>query len=207
MIMNLVDLINEYNMDIHGIIDMSYGLDGHRDQYSKLNTNILLFVPIWGHYIIAQSYFKDKKNIIIEHALLGPESKEDTNIFISSGDEGRLSSTQNPQKILEYYPDIHFWDTEQVTQLNLLDYLENNTTDYNFLILQTNGTEFNILDSYKESLNKFKYVYINTYTTECFEQNTLLFDMDNFMTKYGYKRVYTEWQNSDWGESLYINQM
>jgi hypothetical protein len=121
-------------------------------------------------------------------------------MFLSSNQQ-ESSSILKPKIHLDQYPNITFNETEAVILSKLDDY---NYKDYNFINMDVQGYELEVLKGSTETLKFVDYVYCEVNRDEVYENNALVEQLDEFLNPYNFNRVETEWVGDTWGDALYI---
>jgi len=106
---------------------------------------------------------------------------------------------------LEHHPDVSFDGTEEVEVSILDDY---DLGDANFINMDVQGYELEVLRGGKETLNNVDYVYCEVNRGEMYENNAMIDDIDEYLGEYGFERVETYWPETwyKWGDALYIKK-
>ena len=78
--------------------------------------------------------------------------------------------------------------------------------NYNFLNMDTQGYELEVLRGAEKTLRKIDCVYTEVNNTEVYENNALIEDIDDFLKEYDMVRVETDWMGGTWGDAFYIRR-
>ena len=80
-----------------------------------------------------------------------------------------------------------------------------NINDYNFLNVDVQGSDLNVILSFGELLNKIDFVYSEINTVEVYEGCHTIDQFDDIMSIKGFERVMTHiYHGGGWGDALYI---
>lgn len=204
MILSFNQIFLKYNMNITGVIHVgSHHGEEVPDYISNGISKIVLFEPLEENFDILKNNVKNfNANIIGHQVALGSENKI-VDMYLSSN---RLESSSilKPKKHLELYSDITFDRMEKVEVKKLDDY---NYIDYNLLNIDVQGYELEVLKGSKNTLKNIDYVYCEVNNDEIYENNAYISDIDNFLSKYSFKRTETNWwETHGWGDALYIKE-
>ena len=201
MLINFSDLYKKYNMSITGIIHIGAHYGEELEEYSLNNIpSIVLFEPLSANFrVLEQRATQFNMNIIGHQVALGNVSGK-VEMFLSSNQQ-ESSSILKPKIHLDQYPHITFNETETVTLSKLDDY---NYKDYNFINMDVQGYELEVLKGSTETLKFVDYVYCEVNRDEVYENNALVEQLDEFLKPYNLNRVETEWVGDTWGDALYI---
>ncbi len=123
-------------------------------------------------------------------------------MFVSSNN-ALSSSILKPKVHLTQYTDIKFDEVEKVEMKTLDGY---GYTDYNFINMDVQGYELEVLKGGKETLNHVDYVYCEVNRDEVYEGNAYIEEIDEFLSSYNMERVETNWEGGTWGDALYIRK-
>jgi FkbM family methyltransferase len=201
MLIQFRDIFKKYGMNIKGIIHVG----GHYGEeiVDYLNCgiqDIVIFEPISENFDRLKSNVENlNANISGFQVALGSEERE-TEMFVSSN--GALSSSiLKPKKHLTQYTDITFNQKEIVDVKTLDSY---GYDGYNFINMDVQGYELEVLKGAKKTLEYVDYVYCEVNRDEVYENNAYIEEIDEFLSDYDMVRVETDWQGDTWGDALYI---
>jgi FkbM family methyltransferase len=188
-------------MSITGIIHIGAHYGEELEEYSLNNIpSIVLFEPLTANFrVLEQRATQFNMNIIGHQVALGNGSGK-VEMFLSSNQQ-ESSSILKPKIHLDQYPNITFNETEAVILSKLDDY---NYKDYNFINMDVQGYELEVLKGSTETLKFVDYVYCEVNRDEVYENNALVEQLDEFLKPYNFNRVETEWVGDTWGDALYI---
>jgi FkbM family methyltransferase len=206
MILNIQNLFKKYNTNVTGVIHVGahYG-EEVKDYIDVGATNIMLFEPL------KQNFDQLKKNIlnipsnihIRKYCTALGNSNKTIQMYLASNSL-ESSSILEPKYHLIQHPDISFNGVEEV-ELNQLD--DFNCTGYNFLNVDVQGYELEVLKGAKNTLKHIDYIYCEVNRGEVYEDNALVYEVDKFLSLYNMQRVETNWwNNADWGDAFYIKK-
>ena len=203
MIINLEQLKEKYNLDIKGVIHIGghYGQEHNTYKTNGIN-NLIYFEPLSG------SFNRLKENIgeegICINKALGSQTGK-ISMYVESANDGQSSSILKPKIHAELYKHIIF-HSEEIVDIDLLDNIEEiKQKEYNFINVDVQGYELEVFKGAIQSLNKIDYIMTEINKAELYENCALIEDLDNFLSKYGFTRVETEWfYDHNWGDAFYI---
>jgi len=190
-------------MNIKGIIHIGAHYGEEIQEYVDNGIQeITVFEPLLKNFEILSERLKDvNANLQGYQVALG--SKEGTAVMYLSSNEAQSSSILKPKEHLEHHPDVTFNGTEEV-EVKLLDNFDLGGS--NFINMDVQGYELEVLKGSTETLKKIDYVYCEVNRGEMYEGNAMIDDIDEYLNDYGFERVETHWPETwyKWGDALYI---
>lgn len=196
-------LKEKYNLNITGIIHVGAHYGQEVPDYVDCGIkNIVLFEPLKDTFDILSNNVKNiNANIILNNVALG-SSQQTTTMFVSDN-EGQSSSILVPSVHLTHHPNVNFPGMEEVT----VDILNNYNYNFcNYLHIDVQGYELEVLKGATETLEHIDYVYCEVNRAEVYEGNAYVEEIDEFLKHYGMERVETYWMGDIWGDALYIKK-
>jgi FkbM family methyltransferase len=188
-------------MNIKGIIHVGAHYGEELSEYVKNGIqDIVVFEPLSECFdVLAQKVMNLNANIDGHQVALG--SVPGTATMYLSDNEKQSSSILKPKVHLTHHPNVKFDGTEEV-EVDLLDNFD--TKEYNFLNMDVQGYELEVLKGAIETLKHVDYVYCEVNRDEVYEGNAYVEEIDEFLSAYGMERVETSWEGQIWGDALYI---
>tara|TARA_R100000005_G_C4974553_1_gene186386 strand:- start:407 stop:1030 length:624 start_codon:yes stop_codon:yes gene_type:complete len=206
MILSFTRMVNKYNMDIKGIIHIGAHHGQEIEEYIDNGVqDILMFEPVSHNFEILQEKLKDANaNIQAYQVALGNEKKEGVTMYLS--DNNLISSSVLKPKVhLQLHPGVGFPGTEEV-EMQRLDSFSEDTKNFNFINMDVQGYELEVLKGGAETLKHVDYVYCEINRDELYEGNAFVEDLDEFLKDYNMERVETDWSGTLWGDALYVRK-
>jgi FkbM family methyltransferase len=205
MLLSFNSLIRKYSINVTGVIHVGGHIGQEMKTYRKNNVDNLIViepqqVPFQKLKSVVDSL--DFPNIQLVNKALG--NRCDT-VEMTCNDDGLCSSILNPKHVLEQYPDIIF-DRKETVEMVTMDSVIGENHNYNFLNMDTQGYELEVLRGAKKTLQKINYVYTEVNNTEVYENNALIEEIDEFLKDYNMIIVETDWMGVTWGDAFYIRQ-
>lgn len=192
-------------MDIKGIVHIGAHYGEEIQEYVDNGIKkIIVFEPLAKNFDVLYERLKDI-NADIEGHQIALGSKKGTAVMHLSSNEYQSSSILKPKQHLELHPNVIFDGTEEV-QVDILDNYD--IGNCNFINIDVQGYELEVFKGAKETLNKIDYVYCEVNRDQVYEDNALIEEIDEFLSKYEFERVETKWPESyfTWGDALYIKK-
>ena len=78
--------------------------------------------------------------------------------------------------------------------------------EYNFINMDVQGYELEVLKGATKTLEKVDYVYCEVNRDEVYENNAYVEELDEFLAQYNMERVMTSWEGQIWGDALYVRK-
>lgn len=214
MLINFSKLKKKYDMNITGIIHVGAHYGEEFSEYLNNHVQVIhAFEPLSSNLKILKKIAKKiKTKVKIYPFALGNVKKNKKKIFLSSNNELQSSSFLKPKLHLIQHPDISF-EKKEIVKINKLDNL--NIRDSNYMSIDVQGFELEVLKGSKKTLNIIDYIYCEVNTDETYSNNPLMKDIDKYLKKYNFKRVETFFPTYkkyffsfkkyySWGDALYI---
>lgn len=203
MIISLDYLYKKYNMNITGVVHVG----GHYGEeiptyYSLGIKNIILFEPVKDSFNILKRY--ESGNTKVLNYALGDKERDSVTMFLSSNNK-ESSSLLLPEKHLTQYPHITFNEIEQVS-LKRLDSFKKEIKNCNFLNMDVQGYELNVIKGAGDLIKNFDYIYCEVNRDETYKGNALVEEIDEYLINYSFIRVETDWSGNIWGDAFYIKR-
>lgn len=204
MLLSFTDIFKKYKMNITGIIHVG----GHYGEEIKEYINngvkdIIVFEPLTENFDILQKNCLALDANIIGHQVALGSSCGIMNMYVSNNQK-QSSSLLKPKVHLEEHPEVLF-DENEIVEVDILDNYQ--TENFNFLNMDVQGYELEVLKGAKKTLEKINYVYCEVNQKEVYEKNALIHEIDEFLLRYNMKRVETSWYTQSWGDALYIKNI
>lgn len=205
MLLSYSSLIKQYNINVKGVIHVGGHIGQEMETYKKNNVeNLIVFepqkIPFQKLSQVANSL--NFNNLKLVNKALGSTCKS---VEMTCNDDGLCSSILNPKHVLQQYPDILF-NRKEVVDMVTMDSVIDNDHNYNFLNMDTQGYELEVLKGSKKTLENVDCVYTEVNNTEVYENNALIEEIDEFLEDYNMVRVETDWMGGTWGDAFYIRQ-
>ena len=201
MLISFNQIKRKYNMNITGIVHVG-GHHGEEieDYINEGIQNIIIFEPLLDNFQILQKKCEKLNADIVGHQIALGSEKKIVEMYVSSND-ALSSSILKPKIHLTQYTDILF-DEKETVEVNLLDNYETDTC--NFLNMDVQGYELEVLKGGIKTLENIDYVYCEVNRDEVYENNAYIEDIDKFLSDLNFERVVVEWTGETWGDALYI---
>ena len=206
MLLDLQQLNKKYNLYIKGVAHVGAHFGQEFNVYKQLGiNNVIFFEPC------ASTFQKLKQNIadaaILVNTALGNMIGE-IEMYTETFNSGQSSSLLKPLKHLAEFPLIEFNGREKVS-ITKLDTFLYHGDDYNFLNIDVQGYELEVLKGGAEYLNAIDYIVTEVNRDEVYKNCARIEEIDDFLKNYNFERVETVWfggENGQWGDAFYIKR-
>lgn len=88
-----------------------------------------------------------------------------------------------------------------------LDDLDIGVEKYNFINVDVQGYELEVLKGASETLRNIDYIMSEVNRDEVYENCAQVEELDNFLANYNFVRVETVWVGDIWGDAFYIKNI
>ena len=108
-----------------------------------------------------------------------------------------------------YRPDIRFVRHEEIELVRMDEFIklkEIDITKYNFLNIDVQGVELNVLKSFGELLKQFDYIYTEVNEEQLYRGGCLVGQIDSYLEMFEFVRVETCMTKHKWGDAFYIKK-
>ena len=207
MLIPLTYLFRKYNLKINGVVHVGAHYGEELSDYAKFSiSNVYFFEPLIENFQKLQEEISkfNKKIKIYSHCCALGNIEGEHKIYLSSN-QLESSSLLEPDEHLIDHPEVKFFGERNI-KLKKLDKF--NIENCNFLNMDVQGYELEVLKGGKNTLKKIDYIYCEINRSSTYKDNALVNDIDIFLEKYGFNRYETTWagENISWGDAFYIRK-
>lgn len=203
MLISLDDLIKKYSVNLKGILHVGAHHCEELEKYEKYiqRDKILWIEALQDKVNYCKSVYP---NVLIEQAVIS--DKEETVTFNVSNN-GQSSSILDFGLHSTFHPDVHYVYNFKTSTKLLKDIICKYDIPYNFLNLDIQGVELKALKSMESYLEKIDYIYTEVNSDYVYKECALITEIDDYLQKFGFKRVETSWAGTcRWGDAFYVKQ-
>lgn len=202
MLLDLKDLIKKYNLKIQGVIHVGAHYGEEWPLYKQLGIY---------HKVLFEAHpdnFKElcnraiPDNVWLENVALGAENKM-IKMNCETRNQGQSNTLLEPGLCLEQYPDIVYNSKIDVKMIRLDDY-HNDISPMNFLNMDVEGYELEVLKGAKGHLSHIDYIVCEVSSEERYKGQALVGEIDKFLAPFGFDRMETNWGGINWGDAFYV---
>ena len=105
-----------------------------------------------------------------------------------------------------YRPDIKYVDEQDIVLMRMDNFLfltERSIKDYNFLNIDVQGTELNVIKSFGNLLGALDYIYTEVNEEQLYKDCALVSEIDEYVGGFGFKRIDTHMTKHKLGDAFY----
>ena len=201
MLIDLEFVIKKYGIKINGLLHIGAHYGQEFETYKKLGVdNIVFFEPV------PETFEKLKNNVggkATLHQIALGNSVGEIEMNVETVNNGQSSSILDPHLHLIQYPNIVFNKKIKVP-INKLDNFLNYSEKHNFIVIDVQGYELEVFKGGEEYLKQVNGIITEVNRDEVYKNCVKINELDEFLGKYSFKRVETNWVGGTWGDALYI---
>jgi len=204
MLISLSRAIQKHGMKIKGVIHVGAHYGQEYPEYKAAGAECVLFIePCDQAFKVLQHTFADMPDVTLFQSACGSEFSVGT-MHVEQANMGMSNSLLKPAKHLQQYPSIQFTETEEVEIRQLDEIISHLQFTGNFLVMDVQGYELEVLKGSQETLKQIDYVYCEINRDEVYEGCAKVWELDTFLGEFGFTRVETSWAGGTWGDAIYI---
>lgn len=206
MLLELADLIAQFNLRIKGIIHVGAHECEELIVYNAVGVPSAKILWIEANKTLFESLQKSGRNIgTIYNAIISDTDDNKVSFIVTNN--GQSSSILELAKHKEYYPSITEVSRVEGKTKTLNTLFKENKVDvshFNFVNMDIQGAELLALKGATDILPHIDYLYLEVNEQELYKGCGLISDIDKFVATFGFKRVVTKMTENHWGDALYI---
>lgn len=189
-------------MNVKGVLHIGAHYGQENSIYDELGyPNRMFFEPLKKNFKVLEQRVTGWPLINIA---LG-SSSQSKEMYVESANQGQSSSLLKPKIHLQQYPHITFPEKEDVL-VDTLDNVLEDKNSYNFINMDVQGYELEVLKGATESLKHIDYLMCEVNRAEVYEECCMIDELDSFLSNYNFKRVETTWDGITWGDAFYVKE-
>lgn len=204
MTYTLQDLAHAYDLNINGVIHIGAHFGEEYFMYRDYKIEYMLFIePCTKNFDLLKLNVPESNKVKLIKKALGNKTDK-IKMYVESANHGQSNSILEPDLHAKQYPFIEFNDQELVDMVRLDDIVSEKI--YNFINIDIQGYELEALKGASNYLHNIDYIYSEINRDSVYKGCSLVGDLDEFLSKYGFVRVLTEWCGQTWGEAFYVKK-
>lgn len=197
--------IIKYLDEVRGAIHVGAHEGQERHFYRKCGfKRVLWFEPIKQTFEILQRNIQGFKGHVVFNVGVHDTLKEA--IIHVSSNNAESSSILEFGLHAQYRPQIKYVRDEQIQLVRLDTFLQEkgyDIRDFNFLNVDVQGVEFNVLKSLGKLIERLDYVYLEVNEAEVYKGCALLPEIDAYLKSYGFYQLQIIMNKAQWGDAFY----
>lgn len=207
MFIKIKDIKETYpNLPIKGIIHIGAHEAEEYESYKDISVEKMIWIEANPDLIgFLENKFNGIDNIKIFNEAIFDEEKS---VSFKISNNLQSSSILNLKEHKKLFPNIHYVkEIKTITKRfdNLCIEKDINIEDYNFLNVDVQGVDLNVILSFGKLLDNIDFVYSEINTVEVYEGCHTIDQFDSTMNSKGFERVMTHiYHGGGWGDALYI---
>jgi hypothetical protein len=204
MLIPLGQLVHKYNILFKGVLHVGAHECEELGDYEKyIHRDKVLWIEALPDKVIL-----DKQRfpgLLIEEAVVSDSC--DTVTFHRSNN-GQSSSILELGLHKQFHPQVWYNDSFVAETKMLRDILPKySSIPFNFINLDIQGAELKALRGMEEYLHTIDYIYSEVNSDYVYEGCALIGEIDEYLSRFGLKRVETQWCGEyRWGDAFYIRR-
>lgn len=197
---SLNTFLRDCGKNISGVIHVGAHFGQEYWDYKNAGVpNIVFFEPVPSTFEVLRKQVPD--SVICHNVALG-NSNSKIEMNIETTNSGQSSSVLLPKLHLVDYPHITFTEKITVDMFRLDDFLKN-TRDYNFMNIDVQGYELEVLKGSSNLLKEINYVVCEVNNCELYENGALHDEITDFLSRHGLNLIEINWLAKSWGNAYY----
>lgn len=199
MLLDLIEINTKLSKPINGVLHIGAHYGEENRIYDNLRIqNRIYFEPLLSNFNVLKQHVGDWP---CYNFALGEESMQ-AEMFVESANKGQSSSLLQPGTHIQQYPHIQFNQTELVEVKRLDDILFDRSL-FNFISIDVQGYELKVFKGAVETLSHIDYIMSEVNRDEVYINCAKVWELDEFLGNFGFKRTITTWDGLTWGDAFY----
>jgi len=205
MLLNFQKLLKKYDMKISGVLHVGAHFGEEYLSYIDSGINRVVFIePLKENFQVLQDRFGSIDDVKLINKGAGSEKKElkmyrASNNLVSS-------SVLKPKRHLAQHPDVFFDDGETIIEIDRIDNMLEDIIPYNFMNVDVQGYELEVFKGAGKFLDLVDFIMTEVNRDEVYENCAQVEEIDDYLSKYKFKRVETSWDGDCWGDAFYVKE-
>ena len=202
MLIPFKNIYDKYQLKISGILHVgAHHCEELNDYEEVISRDKILWIEALPNKV--QQCKQKYPNILIENAVVS-DTIETVKFNVSNN--GQSSSILEFGLHSKFHPHVHYVNSFKTETKLLKDILPKYNIKYNFLNFDIQGAELKALKGMEDYLNDVDYLYTEINSDYVYKDCALVTDLDNYLLRFGLKRVETQWTDFKWGDAFYIKE-
>ena len=208
MLFDFNDILKKHNLNIEGVLHIGAHYGQEHSLYQSINAkHVVYYEPHPDSYAKLRKLLKKQPNTTLVNKALGP-FEGTVKMHCSKHNAGMSNSILKPQDHATIYPVIVFDHTVDVSMTTL----DNETKAmpdafrslFNCIVMDVQGFELEVLKGSKQTLSQIDYIFTEVNFRHMYESCALISELDDFLSRFSFRRAETFDTGAGWGDALYI---
>ena len=205
MLLDFESLIIKYDMRISGVLHVGAHFGEEYLSYIDSGISKVVFIePLKENFKVLEDRFGAINDVVLINKGAGSEKKE-LNMYRASNNLVS-SSVLKPKRHLSQHPDVLFDDGQTVIEIDRIDNMLKDIVPYNFMNVDVQGYELEVFKGAGEFIDRVDFIMTEINRDEVYEGCAQVEEIDEYLSRYKFKRVETSWDGDCWGDALYIKE-
>jgi|15BtaG_2_1085339.scaffolds.fasta_scaffold00116_9 FkbM family methyltransferase len=208
MLISLKEIKEKYNLEFKNIIHIGAHKAEELNDYVSAGIKKVVWVeanPTLVNYL--KTILRGPYATVLHAAV---SNKDDEEIHFKITNNGQSSSILELGIHKSLFPGVSVAETIMMKTKTLKTLFEENKIDirnYDFMNIDIQGAELMALQGLGEDLKHLKAIYTEVNTDYVYKDCSLINEIDDYLSLYGFKRIATEmWPGHPWGDALYVKE-
>lgn len=200
----LKSILSKFNIKVRGVLHIGAHDCEEIDIYNGLgvsNNDIIWIDAIESKVLSA----KERGIPNVYHHVITDKDDIEVEFNISNNFQSSSILKLGTHKVM--HPNILYVDKVKLNSITIDTFFSRNKIDaqnYNFYNMDIQGAELLALKGSTDSIDNVQVMYLEVNEKELYVGCPLIQDIDNFLLKHNFKRVWTHITQWGWGDALYI---
>lgn len=203
MLIKFKDIISNYGKP-KGIIHIGAHKMEERSSYLDCGIENIIWIEANPFLTKNNEQIISKSEKIFQYAI----SDQDNKIYdFKITNNGESSSILDLNLHKYHHPDIHVIDSISVNSKRIDTLVKENCInikDYDFVNIDIQGAELLALKGFGSLLKNIKYIYTEVNTNYLYKECCLINEIDDYLSKFNFRREETLLTQWEWGDALYL---
>jgi FkbM family methyltransferase len=205
MLLDFENLLRKYDMRISGVLHVGAHFGEEYLSYIDNGISRVVFIePLKENFQVLEDRFGAIDDVVLINKGAGSEKKQ-LNMYRASNDLVS-SSVLKPKRHLTQHPDVLFDDGQTVIEIDRIDNMLKDIVPYNFMNVDVQGYELEVFKGAGEFLDRVDFIMTEVNRDEVYEGCAQVEEIDEYLSKYKFKRTETSWDGDCWGDALYVKE-
>ena len=204
MLITLDQIVQRYHPTINGVIHIGAHWGQEYPDYVRHGIkNMMFFEPVPVTFAkLVEHLPKEHPGVALYNLALGNFTGKKV-MNLETENKGQSSSFLEPEYHLKMSPEIIF-HTKQEMDMDKLDNIEFDRSLYNMINIDVQGYELEVFKGSVKTLETIDIVYAEVNFVHVYKDCVLVDELDEFLKKFGFVRILTNYSPKNWGDALYL---